>query len=113
VFGETARNFNIEKLSPEQLDFYLVHSSDLKTSLQNLSNSTDIEEARLELATVSNSMYSMVKAFHPNDSPLYYQYCPMARNNQGANWISATEEVVNPYMGQAMLACGRTQETIE
>ncbi|HZY81164.1 MAG TPA: DUF3347 domain-containing protein [Cyclobacteriaceae bacterium] len=112
-FATTANSFNIEKLSPEQLDFYLVQSSNLKDGLKNLGDSKDIEAARAELATISEAMYAMVKAFHPNDSPLYYQYCPMARDNKGANWLSATKEVVNPYMGQMMLACGRTQETIE
>lgn len=112
-FSQVANNFNISKLSPEQLDFYLVHSSTLKSALEDLGKSADIEGARAELATISQSMYVMVKAFHPNDSPLYYQYCPMARDNKGANWLSATKELVNPYMGQMMLACGRTQETIE
>ncbi|MEI9920883.1 MAG: DUF3347 domain-containing protein [Bacteroidota bacterium] len=112
-FSETAKNFNVEKLTPEQLDFYLVHSSDLKTSLAQLDKSNNIEEARVELAVISEAMYAMVKAFHPNDTPLYYQYCPMARDNKGANWLSATNEVVNPYMGQMMPSCGRTQETIE
>lgn len=113
TFSKTASTFNIEKLTPEQLDFYLVQSSILKSSLESLSKTSDIESARVELATISQSMYSMVKAFHPNDTPLYYQYCPMARDNKGANWLSATKELVNPYMGQMMLACGRTQETIE
>jgi Cu(I)/Ag(I) efflux system membrane fusion protein len=113
AFSQTAKNFNIEKLNPEQLDFYLVHSSDLKTSLESLEKSNDIESARVDLATISEAMYAMVKAFHPNDAPLYYQYCPMARDNKGANWLSNTKELVNPYMGQMMLACGRTQETIK
>jgi membrane fusion protein, copper/silver efflux system len=112
-FGMTASSFNIEKLSPEQLDFYLVHSANLKSSLESLSKTNDIESARVELATISEAMYAMVKAFHPNDTPLYYQYCPMARDNKGANWLSLTKELVNPYMGQMMLACGRTQEKID
>jgi Cu(I)/Ag(I) efflux system membrane fusion protein len=113
AFNETTRKFNIEKLSPEQLDFYLIHSSYLKTSLEAFGKSDNIEKARVELATVSSAMYAMCKAVHPNNSPLYYQYCPMARDNKGANWISTTKELVNPYMGQMMLACGRTQEILE
>lgn len=113
TFEKTASAFEVSKFSGEQMDFYYVHSSNLKTGLKNLSESTDIEKARVELATVSEAMYAMVKAFHPQDVTLYYQYCPMARDNKGANWLSATKELVNPYMGQMMLACGRTQETIE
>lgn len=111
-FSETARKFETEKLSSEQMDFYFVHSSNLKASLGNLMVSNDIEQARAELATISEEMYALVKTFHPNDTPLYVQYCPMARDNKGATWLSTTKELVNPYMGQMMLACGRTQETI-
>jgi Cu(I)/Ag(I) efflux system membrane fusion protein len=106
-------NFEMSKLSPEQMDFYLVQSSMLKNGLKEISASNNIEQARAGLATVSEAMYSLVKAFHSNESTLYYQYCPMARDNQGANWLSATEELVNPYMGQMMLRCGRTQEKLE
>jgi len=112
-FTKTASGFDISRLSPEQLDFYLVHSSTLKSGLEEMSKSNDIEGVRVELANVSEAMYALVKGFHPHDSPLYYQYCPMARDNKGANWLSSTKELVNPYMGQMMLACGRTQETIE
>lgn len=109
----TTMKFDKSVLSGEQMDFYLVQGSNLKDGLQDISGSDDIEKARAGLATVSEAMYSLVKAFHPNESTLYYQYCPMARNNQGANWLSATEELVNPYMGQMMLRCGRTQEKLE
>jgi Cu(I)/Ag(I) efflux system membrane fusion protein len=112
TFSETTKNFDVSKLTGEQLDLYHLHSSNLKLALGNLGASSNIEQARAELATISKAMYALVKAFHPNNTPLYYQYCPMARDNKGANWISATKELENPYMGQMMLACGRTQETI-
>jgi hypothetical protein len=36
----------------------------------------------------------------------------MAKNGEGANWISSTKEIVNPYMGQQMPHCGSIKETI-
>ncbi|QIP12515.1 DUF3347 domain-containing protein [Spirosoma aureum] len=109
----TTDKFDMSKLTAEQMDFYFIQSSKLKTGLQVISNSTEIEQARSGLAGVSEAMYAVVKAFRVNKSPLYYQYCPMALNNQGATWLSATEELANPYMGQMMLNCGRTQEKLE
>ncbi|MBD2701446.1 DUF3347 domain-containing protein [Spirosoma sp. BT702] len=99
-------------LTEEQMDFYFIQSAKLKTDLLIISQSTDIEQARSGLAGVSEAMYALVKAFRVNTAPLYYQYCPMARNNQGATWLSETEELLNPYMGQLMLNCGRTQEKL-
>ncbi len=109
---ETISKFDMSKLMGEQMDFYHEQQGKLKQGLKGIGQSADIEETRLELATVSEAMYSLVKAYHPNDSELYYQFCPMAKNGEGANWISSTKEIINPYMGQRMLKCGNTKETL-
>lgn len=110
--SETVNKFDMSKLAGEQMDFYHTQQAKLTKSLQGISESADIEETRLELAIISESMYALVKAYHPNESELYYQFCPMAKNGDGASWLSNTKEIINPYMGQRMLACGRTQETL-
>lgn len=107
------RKMNLPVLTEAQNDFYFIQSAKLKTALLIVSQSADIDQARSGFAVVSEAMYALVKAFRVNSVPLYYQYCPMARNNQGANWLSVTKELVNPYMGQLMLDCGRTQEKLE
>jgi len=94
------------------MDFYHSQQAKLNRGLKGIGESADIEEARLELATVSEAVYALAKAYHPNQSELYYQFCPMAKNGDGANWLSSTKEIINPYMGQRMPHCGRTQETI-
>ena len=100
------------KLIGEQMSFYHHQLTILSAGLKGINESVDIEEARMELAPVSESIYAMVKAYQPNRTDLYYQFCPMAKNGQGANWLSETKEIVNPYMGQRMLKCGKTQEVI-
>ena len=110
--SETVKGFDMSKLEGEQMDFYHAQLSKINSALNGIEKSADIEETRLELAPLSEAMYSLVKAYHPNDSELYYQFCPMAKNNEGANWLSLTKEIINPYMGQRMLKCGKTQETL-
>lgn len=44
---------------------------------------------------------------------IYKQYCPMAFNNEGASWLSASSDIMNPYFGSKMLRCGRIDGTIE
>ena len=36
----------------------------------------------------------------------------MALDNAGAFWLSEHKEILNPYMGQAMLTCGEVKETL-
>ena len=44
---------------------------------------------------------------------LYQQYCPMYNNNKGGMWLSASEEIKNPYYGAKMLNCGEVQKEIQ
>ena len=43
---------------------------------------------------------------------LYQQFCPMYNENKGGIWLSASEEIRNPYFGQSMLTCGEVQQEI-
>lgn len=108
----TIGKFDMANLAGDQMDFYHAQLPRLNQALKGIEESSDIEETRLELASLSEGMYALVKAYHPNDSELYYQFCPMARNGEGANWVSNTSEIINPYMGQRMLKCGRTTERL-
>ena len=108
----TVSKFDMSKLMGEQMDFYHTQLAKLNAGLKGIKESADIEETRMELAPVSESIYALVKAYQTNTSELYYQFCPMAKNGEGANWLSSTEEIINPYMGQRMLKCGKTQEVI-
>ena len=110
--SETVNKFDMSKLMGEQMDFYHAQLATLNQGLKGISESTDIEETRTALSTVSEGIYGLVKAYRPNESALYYQFCPMAKNGEGANWISSTKEIVNPYMGQQMPHCGSIKETI-
>ncbi len=37
---------------------------------------------------------------------LYLNFCPMYDDNKGANWLSETKEIENPFYGTEMLRCG-------
>ncbi len=61
-----------------------------------------------ELTNAYRGLLSNADLPHPT---LYYQYCPMAFDNQGGYWISDKEEIMNPYFGDQMLHCGVVKET--
>ena len=104
----TVGQFDMSKLQGDQMGFYHVQLYKIDESLKGMAESTDIEETRLELSTLSEAMYALVKAYKPNESELYYQYCPMAFNNKGGHWISKEKEISNPYFGSKMMRCGET-----
>lgn len=79
-------------------------------SATKIAEANDLEAQRENLEQLSQSVFAMAKAFDAADQTLYYQRCPMANNNQGAYWLSANEEIRNPYFGEKMLKCGSTEE---
>ena len=85
----------------------------LRESLDKIEASTDIEEQRLSFADFNDALYSAIKMFGTSGETIYYQYCPMARNGNGAYWLSAVNEIKNPYYGDAMLTCGENKEVIK
>lgn len=63
--------------------------------------------------TLSNAMVAAVKA-HPETlgNPVYLMHCPMVYPDHGADWLQATDELRNPYFGDAMLTCGEVKQKI-
>ncbi|MEO7991609.1 MAG: DUF3347 domain-containing protein [Chryseolinea sp.] len=112
TFTDNLSKFDMSKLEGEQMDFYHIQLAQISTGLKHVTESVDIEESRTGLSNISEGMYALIKAYRPNENELYLQFCPMAKNNEGAYWISDTKEIVNPYMGQMMPTCGVTKEKI-
>jgi hypothetical protein len=95
--------------------------NDIKINTESLLKQTDIKEMRQDFRMVSESVYPLLKTIHYEGETLYWQNCPMAfGEGKEANWISNTEEIVNPYLGKkdpeykaTMLHCGEVKDSIK
>lgn len=85
---------------------------DLTANAEKISANKDVAKQREAFALLSKNMYELAKA-SKQDTPVYYQHCPMYNNGKGANWLSKEEAVKNPYYGAQMLTCGSTVETLK
>ena len=74
-------------------------------------NASDIQSQRAEFFNLNEAMITLVKS-NIESGELYLAYCPMANNNSGANWISSSKDIMNPYFGDKMLKCGSIKETL-
>jgi hypothetical protein len=81
---------------------------DLVSDVKKITETKDINVQRKLFKTISKNTYALMKA-SPSDTPIYYQYCPMA----DASWLSKEKEVKNPYYGSKMMSCGKIIETIK
>jgi len=96
--------------------------NDVKANAQSLLLQTDITEMRQDFRMLTEMLYpSFFKAINYEGPKMYLQNCTMAfGENKEGNWISNTEEIMNPYLGKnhpefkaTMLHCGSILDTIK
>lgn len=102
----------MNKLSNEEHIVWMKVMKDLIFDVEHIEETKDVGHQRDHFNTLSDNMYQLMKV-SKQDTPTYYQHCPMANNGKGANWLSKENAVKNPYYGSKMLTCGKTVETIE
>ncbi len=85
---------------------------DLQEDASHIAETKDVSHQREHFMRLSKSMYALMKVAK-NETPTYYQFCPMANDGKGANWLSKDNAIKNPYYGSQMMNCGKTVETIK
>ena len=97
----------------EQKTAYDKNEEEMKEHAEHIANNGDeIKHQRSHFVMMSEVVYELVKNFGGGRS-LYHDHCPMARDNQGAMWISEMKEIKNPYFGAEMPKCGTIEEVIK
>ena len=86
--------------------------NDVKEDAEHINGTKDIAHQRDHFISLSKNMYALIKVAKTTET-VYYQFCPMANEGKGANWLSKESGVKNPYYGSQMLTCGKTVETIK
>lgn len=99
------------KLSTEEHIAWMKVMKELTANAAQIAASKDVAKQRETFALLSKDMYELAKV-SKQETPVYYQHCPMYNNGKGANWLSKEEAVKNPYYGSQMLTCGSVKETI-
>jgi Cu(I)/Ag(I) efflux system membrane fusion protein len=88
----------------QQLEAVQAHAS-------TLLKKDDVEAQREQFGVLSQALINALTAFGVDDT-YYVQFCPMAFDNAGANWLSNEEQIRNPYYGDRMLKCGSVIEEL-
>jgi copper chaperone CopZ len=112
---ELVASINAVKMSDLKMDIHMVWMKvleNLKKDAIAISESTDAKKQRGSFNALSKSIYELLKV-SKSDETVYYQFCPMANDGKGANWLSKENNIKNPYFGSIMLSCGKVLETIK
>ena len=104
---------NMSVFQGESHNVWMKNSSSMKESLLHVHHMETIEEVRKSFQSVSDALILLTKSMSSNDQMLHIQFCPMADDFKGANWLSLDTEIRNPYFGASMLTCGEVTETLK
>ncbi len=104
---------NMKVFKGDAHDVWMKHDNILKAEFKKMHNINEIGKLRVLFKNISDQMIILIKTFGVIDQPIYIEYCSMANNDQGAEWLSTKKEIRNPYFGASMLKCGEVKEEIK
>ncbi|MBA4198183.1 MAG: hypothetical protein C0459_11585 [Chitinophaga sp.] len=84
----------------------------ISAELKGLLGEKDIEAKRKSFALLSEEMYDLIRTVQYDKAIIYHAHCPMAFNGNGANWLSNTADIKNPYIPKKMLSCGEITDSL-
>jgi Cu(I)/Ag(I) efflux system membrane fusion protein len=111
VFLQELKNVDMTLIKGEAHQYWMKQLAALQGHGKKLTSLDDVEMQRQQFDFLSDALINSITAFGTK-SKLFVQFCPMAFDNKGADWISDVEEVRNPYFGDKMLKCGLVTDTI-
>jgi hypothetical protein len=85
---------------------------DMQSACQSLLSAADLKTGRHAFQTCSDLLFDLLRSVQYKGAKLFQAFCPMAFDNAGANWLSASREIFNPYFGSKMLHCGEVKDSI-
>jgi hypothetical protein len=111
--NESLAKVDMKLVSSAAHNDWMNYLTPLQSSLKEIQESSDIEAQRKAFSTLSDNLYKSVKAFGLGGKEAFYEFCPMAFNNEGAYWLSDQAQIKNPYFGDKMLTCGEVKEKLK
>lgn len=100
-------------LTPDAKAYWDSADAKIMEALHPLASAETLDSARVHFADFSAVMADLIARFGiAGDQPIYQFHCPMARENQGSDWLQKDKEAANPYFGKSMLKCGNIVRTL-
>ncbi|MDX1332381.1 MAG: hypothetical protein R3252_05065 [Robiginitalea sp.] len=100
----------VQEIAREMEGIALQGSPEVSKSIAALAESDHLGQQRAIFFQLNKAMVPLLES-HLSSGEIYQQVCPMAFENTGAFWFSNSEEILNPYFGDAMLHCGKVGKT--
>jgi len=88
-------------------------SNDAKENAEHIRvNGGNIPHQREHFEYLTKDLEDIIALFGAPEK-LYLIHCPMYNDGKGADWISSSKEINNPYLGQKMSDCGTVKKELK
>jgi len=111
-FNSKLEEIGIHGLSGDGHTAWMESYEELTKHASAIVSADDLDAARTSFRSLSGELIRAVQMFGV-EGVVYHQYCPMAFDNEGADWLSREEEIQNPYLPDTMAGCGEVIERFE
>ena len=91
----------------------LTYTLGISSEIKGLLGEKNLNGKRKSFQMISDQLYDLVRTVQYDRAIIYHDYCPMAFNDQGANWLSNTSQIRNPYIPKKMITCGEVKDSID
>jgi len=94
------------------IDYKVISEGNINALLKDataISEIKDLKGQRIYFANLSTNMLALARELRLTMQPIYITYCPMLK----VRWLSNEKEVKNPYYCNAILTCGKVEETLQ
>ncbi|MFY7965837.1 MAG: DUF3347 domain-containing protein [Chitinophagaceae bacterium] len=90
-----------------------INAQTISDEVKGLLGESGIDNKRKSFQMITSELYVLIRAVRYDKEVVYFTHCPMAFNNKGADWLSNTSEVINPYLPKKMLDCGEVKDSVD
>lgn len=88
------------------------YTSGISSESKGLQGESDIEAKRKSFQMISGNLFDLARTVRYTKEKIYLLNCPMAFDNAGADWLSSSTDIKNPYFGSKMLTCGSVKDSV-
>lgn len=96
-FAQEARTNDEMNNHEEHGDKHRNHHGMMLEAIASAEGATSIGEFRSAFINISKELLTAIENQDYQHPSLFVQFCPMANSNKGAQWISNTETIANPF----------------
>ncbi len=111
---EAADSLNLAELKADSsiVNTAKSYRESISAELKALAGEKGLEAKRKSFQMVSDQLFDLARTVQYDGERVYQQNCPMAFGDVGANWLSKSAEIRNPYLPKKMLTCGEVRDSI-